>query len=264
MVGKQFAQLSLCCLSLCSFATVHAQGFLDEDELRQSTWNSTYISAAGNAVQARIQFNGRTGTYDTNQGRGRLFNIDYGVDTTSDPNGESFFQIAGEWVFRGETGNFLFRGQGGKKFQGNWYGSNGSGRWTGQLAPAAALNGSGQVTYDRQWSYNPQKDYYYKKCSFSGGGHQYLIWCEDIPEWIFWYNPVKEVCWCACPTRLHPRWGRDIANGKDLFLLAIDKARSPRDTRLADDTPGNLKSGLTAKNAQGDDVALGCPPSDLP
>jgi hypothetical protein len=127
----------------------------------------------------------------------------------------------------------------------------------------AQVGGGG--VYDRDWSYHAQKGYHYKKCSFPAGGYQYITVYAEKTQWLYWYNPVKEVCWCACPTVKHPLWGRDIAAGEDLFLMAKDKARDPRETTFPDGNDGaNFKIGASAKDKDGSDVTLGCPPADLP
>jgi hypothetical protein len=265
--------LGLAASLLCSLPFASAQGFPSKNELMGSTWDSTYTTRSGQRVAATVQFDGRNGTYDTEFGQGRLSNIEYGVDTRTNPS-RPFFQITGRWSFLGENGTFLFASNGGSAFKGSWTSnSGGGGRWDGQLSQPVVIGGGNVdqfvqvqvgVVYDRTWSYNAQKDYYYKKCSFPGGGYQYIIYYVEKPEWIYWYNPVKQVCWCACPTVKHPQWGRDVAAGKDLFLMATDKQRDPRDTTFPSDNGANFKTGATAKDNDGSDVNLGCPPTDLP
>jgi hypothetical protein len=121
-----------------------------------------------------------------------------------------------------------------------------------------------QVKYDKEWSYNKDKGYYYKKCMFPKGGYQYLIYYKEKPKWVYWYNPDKEVFWCACPTVKHPKWGEDIKAGKDLFLEAKKKAKKLEDSEFPDGDDGaNFKKGK-AKDKDGSDVDLSCPPPDLP
>jgi hypothetical protein len=122
-----------------------------------------------------------------------------------------------------------------------------------------------QVTYAPNWSYNQQKGYFYKKCSFPAGGYQYLVYYKEKPNWVYWYNPATEVFWCACPTVNHPKWGEDIKNGKDLFLMASKKAKNLEDAEFpsAGDDGANFKKGK-AKDKDGSSVDLSCPPPDLP
>lgn len=122
-----------------------------------------------------------------------------------------------------------------------------------------------QVTYDQDWSYNNQKDYYYKKCTFPAGGYQYLIFFKAKPQWVYWYNPGTQVFWCACPTVKHPQFGEDIKAGKDLFLMAKKKDKKIEDTEFPDpgDNGANFKKGK-AKDKDGSEVDLTCPPPDLP
>lgn len=123
---------------------------------------------------------------------------------------------------------------------------------------------SAQVTYDKDWSYNQNKDYYYKYCAFPQGGYQFLIYYKSRPQWVYWYNPVKKVFWCACPTVNHPVFGVAIQNGEDLFLVATTPARNREDCVFPNVGKGeNFKKGK-AKDKDGSDVDLSCPPPDLP
>lgn len=128
-------------------------------------------------------------------------------------------------------------------------------------APARATD----VTYDQSWTYNNQKDYYYKKCTFPHGGYQYVCYYPDKPSWVYWYNPDKQVYWCACPTVKNTYWGADVKKGKDLFLYAGTPAKSIKDCDFPDpgNDGGNFHLGKT-KDKDGSDVELGCPPPDLP
>ncbi len=112
----------------------------------------------------------------------------------------------------------------------------------------------------------PSKEYYYRECTFPAGAHQFLIYYKDRkPNWVYWYNPEKQVFWRACPTIKHPKWGNDIRNGKDLFLVATDKAREVDDCEFPDAGGDGANFGKgKAKDRDGSDVNLGCPPPDLP
>lgn len=253
------------CLTMIGAApAASAQNFPTERELQVSVWDTTYTTPSGDSIPARIRFDGRRGSFDTSFGRGQLSEVEYGVDVTSSPD-RPFFQINGTWAFQGDSGPFIFSSQGANRFEGTWYSDQGGqGKWTGRrLVSTPSSRGRG-VTYDRKWSFNSQKGYYYKRCTFPAGGYQYIICYPDKPEWIYWYNPVKQVCWCACPTIQHPMWGNAIAKGQDLFLMATVKARDPRDATFPDDTGANFKSDASAKDRDGSDVPLGCPPTDLP
>lgn len=123
---------------------------------------------------------------------------------------------------------------------------------------------SAQVTYARNWTYNSNKSYYYKKCTFPSGDFQYLIYYKSKPNWVYWYNRHTEKFWCACPTVNHSKWGNDVRNGKDLFLIATVKSKQLGDTKFPDDADGaNFKPGKTTDN-QNNTVNLECPPIDLP
>ena len=113
--------------------TVSAQDFPTKQQLMGSAWDSTYTTRNGQQVEATIQFDGRNGTYDTNFGQGRLSNVQYGVDTQTNP-GRPFFQITGRWSFLGESGTFTFTSEGGDCFKGSWNNnSGGGGRWSGMI-----------------------------------------------------------------------------------------------------------------------------------
>lgn len=139
------------------------------------------------------------------------------------------------------------------------------GVWLAIIALGAlASHAAAEVTYDKEWKYNREKDYFYKKCTFPKGGYQYLIYYKEKTEWVYWYNPAAEVFWCACPTVKHPKWGKDIRAGKDLFLMATKKAKKLEDCKFPDDDNGaNFKKGK-AKDKDGSTVDLTCPPPDLP
>ncbi|MDX1946709.1 MAG: hypothetical protein SFU86_15015 [Pirellulaceae bacterium] len=138
-------------------------------------------------------------------------------------------------------------------------------RLIGWLALALlVLTASPLVAVDySDWQYNAGKGYYYRKCSFPAGGHQYVVYYKSRPQWVYWYNPGAQVFWSACPTINHPTWGNDIRNGKDLFLIAEVKGRNVEDCKFPMPTGANFVPGK-AKDKDGGDVALGCPPPDLP
>lgn len=108
------------------------------------------------------------------------------------------------------------------------------------------------------------KGNYLRKCTLPAGGYQYLCVFPEKPEWVYWYNPATQKFWCACPTIQHPDFGRDIAAGKDLFLMATKKDATIDQTVFPADPGANFKSNPTAKDRDGTDVPLGCPPTDLP
>jgi hypothetical protein len=130
---------------------------------------------------------------------------------------------------------------------------------------------SAQVTYDRNWSYNQQKDYYYKKATFPKGGYQYIIFYKAKPEFIYWFNPAANngdgLCWCCCPTVKNPVYGARVQMMEDLFLMAEQKAKDPKDTKFPAANDANFQKGKAkakAKDSDGSEVTLDCPPLDLP
>lgn len=112
---------------------------------------------------------------------------------------------------------------------------------------------------------------HYRRCTFPNGGYQYLFLFKAKPEWVYWYNPQKKVYWSCCPTKKHPDYKDEVLAQKDLFLIAIVKANDIEQCKFPEAKPGpggspspNFKKGATAKDRDGSDVDLGCPPSDLP
>jgi hypothetical protein len=268
---------SACVLALiCSLAAVplaNAQS-LSGEELQRSKWSSSYESFSGERIRATLVFNGESGSYDTGAGAGELSNVEYKFKLGGGA------EIKGNWSFGGSSGTFTFFVAGNSRppmFSGAWQGAGRSGGWNGRfievVQPAGGggqLGGQfvqqgGGVVYDQVWSYNTGKGYYYKKCAFPAGGYQYIIFYKSKPNWLYWYNPEKQVYWCACPTINHPQWGNDIQNGKDLFLMASVKAGNLEDARFpsAGEDGANFTTG-SAKDKDGSTVTLGCPPSDLP
>lgn len=117
------------------------------------------------------------------------------------------------------------------------------------------------------WTWNPNASYWFRKCSFYGGGHQYVVYKPSYTRrWVFWYNPNTQVYWCACPTSYHPIYGIQVAQaGKfDLFILLIEKARVVENALFPQNIEDNIKTTMTAKDANGNDVSLNGLPSDLP
>ena len=127
---------------------------------------------------------------------------------------------------------------------------------------AAGRSASAQVDYG-PWQQTARGNYY-RVCMFPAGGHQLLILFPSKPQWVYWYNPDKQVYWCCCPTIKHPSFGSDAANGVDQFLMATTKSNKIEDTEFPDDAGPNFKSNAKAKDKNGQDVTLGCPPPDLP
>lgn len=243
--------------------------------LKNSIWYSTYTAANGQRVQATITFKGSRGTYNTNFGVGRLYNIQYFLDTAGTGSYPWVGLIQGEWSFQGSSGTFRFNASSDTlRFSGDWDYGDGSGRggsWNGRFAQLVQSNGGstaqpgssgGSVTYGN-WK-RTERGNYYRVCYFPRGGYQYLILFPQKPEWVYWYNPSSNVYWCCCPTVRHPRYGSAIAGGRDLFLMATTKAGDIEDAEFPNDPGPNFKSSASAKDKDGSSVTLGCPPPDLP
>jgi hypothetical protein len=242
----------------CALATPAWAQTLSREEIQRSVWSTEYESLGGSDVQARLTLSGDTGSYAAGGSRGSLSNVDYKFSSNVEGNAT----VTGNWSMDGASGKFTFFISG-PAFSGSWQAGGRSGGWNGRFV-SLLQGGGGAVTYSK-WTYHPDKDYYYCKCSFPAGGYQYVIYYKTKPNWVYWFNPDKNVFWCACPTVNHPRWGNAISNGQDLFLLADTKARHVEDCEFPD--PGDDGANFTkgkAKDKDGSDVDLGCPPTDLP
>jgi hypothetical protein len=261
-VGSCQAFAALCTIFLGQSAPAQA---LRNDQIEHSIWNTSYEALGGGKVEAKVVLDGASGYYDIPGARGELSRIDYKFPSNVPGNAT----IQGNWSLGNTQGKFQFFVSG-RAFSGAWQSGGRSGNWRGQFAGllqtgtggGAAAGGGANVVYGN-WEYNGQKNYYYRKCSFPAGGHQYVIYFKNKPNWIFWYNPDKEVYWCECPTVNHPQWGQSVRNGKDLFLVATTKARNIEDCVFPDDNAGNFVNGK-AIDKDGSEVSLGCPPPDLP
>lgn len=240
------------------------------DEVKRSVWETTWTdNAKGTSGTARLVLNGNSGHYDISGTRGTLSNIQFFSETND--TGEWTASIQGNWSLTGRRGRFNFFARSDIRpltFRGTWgYGGRtDAGDWNGRFVSLLQpTGGGGAVTYG-PWQYNQQKAYYYRKCAFPAGGYQYVIYYKNTkPNWVYWYNPDKQVYWCACPTSSHPKWGNAIKQGKDLFLVADKKARDVEDCDFPNpgDDGANFTKGRT-KDKDGSDVDLGCPPDDLP
>lgn len=273
-IGSQFGARALVAAAVClaGAGLAEAQQVSLED-LRRSVWNTTYTTKTGQRVGATVILDGPNGVYDIPGAEGILSDVTY---QTVDRNGGWTATISGRWSIFGQSGNFRWQTSSflnPSQLNGEWFefGQRG-GSWTGNFAgvsePAGtpAASGGGGATLDYgDWHINEQKGYCYRKCTFPAGGYQYLIYCKETPEWVYWYNPAKQVVWCRCPTVKHPQWGQNVANGEDLFAMATVKARMPLDCQFVDegsDGSGFVQGSTTDRD--GSTVALGCPPADLP
>lgn len=261
-----------------SNAATQAQA-ISMDDFRNSTWNTSYVSAGGQRLSATLVLNGDSGYYDTNTGdHGDLSNVTYQFNQ----QGNNFqVQIRARWTMGNVSGNC--RWVSGSFFNpptlnGDWNEPGGPrGSWTGTYAgsnnpqpdptPAPFNNpqpAQSNVSYG-PWGYNAAKGYYYRTCTLPAGAHQYLIYYSSRPDWVYWYNPTSQVTWSCCPTVNNSQWGNAVQQGQDLFLMATYKARDPLDCQFPDpgDNGANFVTGSATDN-DGTQVDLGCPPTDLP
>lgn len=251
----------------------NAQG-LSREQLQRSRWDTSYV-AGEQRVRAIMKFDGTSGKYQLVDGRGTVYATGELTDVGYDRNPDTgAFAIRGRWSLSGQSGNLTIQSDRNdvQRFSGMWTRGGQSGEWTGSLIVAArpaqggANAAQGQVRYG-PWQFNDAKGYYFRVCSFPAGGQQYLILYPNKPQWVYWFNPSAAngpVFWCACPTIRHPEFGADARNGKDQFLMAKTKGRTIDATTFPEDVGPNIKSGAKAKDKDGSEVDLGCPPPALP
>lgn len=169
--------------------------FWNEETLSRSSWNSVYTAPDGTLVPALLRFNGTEGTYDVQGGRGELFDIQYGVDTDSNP-GKPFFQITGQWSYAGSSGRFTFSSNGRDRFQGSWQGDIGQGKWSG-----TAMYGA--------WKKDDKKNRMYCEYRYPDKedpeqiNTQTMIWYPEDPKrskYYYFANKENKI-WgrCVCP-----------------------------------------------------------------
>ena len=245
------------------------------DEFKHSVWQTQYLSLGGEEIQATTVLDGDSGYYNTQYGRGELSNIIYRFDEVG---GQFKAQVSGRWRMEGMEGtfhftssNFLQRPQ----WNGEWS-LNGQrrGYWRGEYSnplatspfPAQGMNSPASCRDFGPWSSIPGKTYFARRCSFPGGGYQYLIFYPENPNWVYWYNPTVKVFWCACPTINHPICGNAVQNGQEFFLMASSKGSTVENTQFSD--PGingaNFKPSAQAKDQDGSIVNIDSVPDDLP
>lgn len=254
---RQLLLATLTVVALCS--TAFAQ--LTAETIQRSRWNTNYEALGGGRVQALLTFNGTQGIYETNDGQGTLNGVRYDVRLGGGAT------ITGNWSFGDTNGRFTFFVAGNSQppaFSGSWQANGMSGNWSGRFSGIAQQGGGGggQVNYG-PWM-RTGKGNYYRKCTFPQGGQQLLILFPSKPQWVYWYNQEKQVYWCCCPTIKHPDYGDDVQAGKDLFLMATRKTNDIETCEFPEDAGPNFRSGATAKDRDGSDVDLGCPPPELP
>lgn len=254
-------------------AMVYAQSL--EEMVRNSNWDSRY-TADGQRIRALVEFRGGRGSYDIMDSRGNVLATGQLSQLQYLVNGPNDLLITGNWRLDGEGGFFQLEVDGNNpdSFTGAWNsdGAQRGGSWTGtriNRRPQPQQNNGpnvgaaqGRVTYGR-WS-RTQRGNYTRTCTLPNGGVQYLILFVEKPEWVYWYNPSTQKYWCACPTTMHPDYGDQIERGVDLFLMADVKASSIEETEFPRDAGANFVRGATAKDNNGANVNLGCPPTDLP
>lgn len=108
--------------------------------------------------------------------------------------------------------------------------------------------------------------YYYFKAARDDARYkyQYVIFRQKTPEWVYWYNPATKKYWARCPTREHPKYGKDIRAGKDLWSTLDAEFRKDNLNDIADKDFGKVENTSPPIPGSKDKQPIDCPPSDLP
>ncbi len=104
-------QLTCAIFALLAIASP-ANAQLSPNQLPTSQWDTTYVAANGQRINSTLTFNGRTGTYTTPAGLGRLSQIEYKIDFgVAQPGGNRFnVYVSGIWQLGNSSGRFYFTG----------------------------------------------------------------------------------------------------------------------------------------------------------
>ena len=233
MLRQQFIGAAMAMGVFLAACEASADDFPTKQSLRRSSWNSVY-TVNGQNVHALIKFDGDEGTYDTNSGQGQFSQVQYGVDTTSQP-GKPFFQITGKWSFQGLTGRFTFASNGPEKFKGTWQG-NGGGTWNG-----TAMFGS--------WQKDPNRDRFFCEYRYPAKNDpttinvQVMIWYHNDParSGYYYFANKEHNIWGRCMCPKHPNYDEDAMQWSK--LMNDDWTELPRGDCPA---PGDGDPGLAA------------------
>lgn len=110
------------------------------------TWSTSYQAADGSTVEASVQIDGNSGTYDVPGCQGQLYDI-----RTAAPFGGGPMVVKGRWRFcGGETGTFSWSVDG-DSFRGYWTFSGGGSparQWNGQRSDGGGGGGGGGTDPD--------------------------------------------------------------------------------------------------------------------
>jgi hypothetical protein len=123
--------------------------------------------------------------------------------------------------------------------------------------------------YDAKWSYNKPAKYYYKTYhykptpDYAGYKKQQVIYKPaKNKNFVYWYNPEKKVYWARCPTVKHPKYGKEVKEGKDYWSIAKNKKENLDYVQKDDYGPVTTKAPPIPESI--DNTHISCPPADLP
>jgi hypothetical protein len=128
-----------------------------------------------------------------------------------------------------------------------------------------------------KWQKHPTTGYFFAQYQLKSNPSntayditQYVIYKPAADKiWVYWYNPKTKKFWARCPTKNHPKYGKDVVRGKDIW------ARLP----AAGDKPGTYTAAVKfsfpeakyeqppvpgANDRPGDKRTMPCLPPDLP
>jgi hypothetical protein len=133
-----------------------------------------------------------------------------------------------------------------------------------------------------QWSYSQSKGYFY--CSYlyksdpgdSAFKKQYVIYAPKKDQyWVYWCNPKDnpdnkagvDKYWGRCPTKAHPKLGKLVKEGKDVWsILPPDKRKSRLGDLVEADFPEAKVMAPPVPGSTDPKRTIPCPPDppDLP
>jgi hypothetical protein len=105
---------------------------------------------------------------------------------------------------------------------------------------------------------------------------QYVFWNPKDPTWVYWANPKTnpdnktgaDKYWGRCPTKAHPKFGKLIKQGKDVWSILPPGKRPSRmaDLREGDFPLAKEMAPPVPGAPPGDRRTIPCPtdPPDLP
>jgi len=125
--------------------------------------------------------------------------------------------------------------------------------------------------YDKTWTHDKDKNYYYKTFHYKAKAtdkeyrKQYVIYKPSVTKnFVHWYNPDTKKYWARCPTVNHPDYGKEVKRGKDYWSIASQDQRYDTLDKMKEENYGRIEEKSPPIPYSEDNVKIQCPPSDLP